>query len=260
MKIKNYILIGLGLILLSSISLNVHYANGKSNDEVILRIDNEAMLTENELKDILLEKYKSSAVHSLENSNVITLTAKKNNIAVPNKEELQEIIDNLPNVASAKFESEQLTEIYYISKLYDIIGNISKDLNLYYQSKYNTEPILYHLETVTNKNHDVLMNILKELDQGTSNKSIEKKYNVSMTDVYQPSLASLKEQDPASEGKFFHMMLENNEMMLASVKNELKFDENNKQLFKNFYINNNYLKVRSDLLNTIKSEYTISYN
>lgn len=218
------------------------------------------MLTENGLKDILLDKYKSSAVHSLENSNVITLTAKKNNIATPNKEDLQQIIDNLPNVASAKIESEQLTEIYYISKIYDIIGDINKDLTSYYQSKYKTEPVLYHIETVTNRNHETLMNILKELEQGNIVANIEKQYNTSMEEFYQPSLASLKESDPTSEGKFFHMMLENNDMTLAYVKEKLKFNEDNKQLFRNFYINSNYLKVRSDLLNTIKSEYSISYN
>lgn len=260
MKYKNFVVIGLGLTLISSILLNVHYVSGQVKDNVILRIDNEAMLTENELKEILLEKYKPSAVHSLENSNVITLTAKKHNIATPTQKDLQQIIDSLPNVASDKTESEQLTEIYYVSKLYDIIGNISKDLTSYYQSNYKTEPILHHIETVTDQNHEVLMNVLKELEQDNSISSIEEKYNTSINEVYQPSLAGLKESDPASEGKFFHMMLENNDMMLAYVKEELKYNENNKQLFRNFYINSSYLKVRSDLLNTIKSEYNITYD
>ncbi|WP_159081798.1 hypothetical protein [Paenibacillus sp. CAA11] len=259
----NFTKITIGLLaaaLAASASLNVYFAGSrKDQDSVVLRINNQPVLTENKMKEILMQKYKTSTLHSLENSNVIRLRASENHISPPKQEELEQLMEKFPDVVTRKSGQDQKLEVYYIYKLYDLVADADKDIAEYYQSTFKTEPVLYDLQTVTGQDHQVLMSVLEEFKNNVSLASIDNKYSVNVEEMLKPSIADLKAMDTSSKGDYYHVMLDNHEMMLAYVSRELKYTEENKEKFKNFYFNTNYLKIRADILGVIKNEYTIAY-
>ncbi|WP_348620197.1 hypothetical protein [Paenibacillus polymyxa] len=260
MKLGIFAKSSLTVIFLASISLNFYFVMRQKPDSVVLRINNQEVLTESKMNEILAAKYKKSILQSLENSNIILLEAAKNHIAPPGKNEIEYIKSNFPNIVSEKSGNEQISEIYYVYKIYAIMNNVDKDIEDFYKETYETEPILYNLETVTDQDHQLLMNILSDFKQNLSLKDIKRKYNINISEIQKPTLVDLQQMDKESKGKYFHIMLDNKEMMLAHVRNTLKYNADNKESFYNFYFNSRYLEIRAKVLNIIKNKYNISYH
>lgn len=255
---KQYIAIGLSVLVLI-LSVNVYFWIHLNKDETLLKIDGEVVLSEAELSNILLDKYKNTAINGILSSKLIQSSAQKIEIPDITDNDLEWLKSDFPNYLSDKSDFEQLQEFYNVYKIYDTVSNLDDDINKFFTNLYASEPTLYTVASFIGQDHESLMAISSDLDQGESIEAIDKKYNIHMDIRNEPSLNSYKVTEDEVSNKTIHVDLGNHDMMIVFLLDKNTYTTETKPLFKDYYFSNRYLQVKAQVVNLLKDNFQIEY-
>lgn len=258
---NKYIKVAFFVILVISLFINAYFLFSTLRTKAVLKIDNQVILTQNNLTNILLKKYEKSTTNSILNSSVIKLYASDNSILQPNNEELKKIKSDFPNYVNEQSDENQIVEFYNVYNIYDLTCDLEKDIFTYYNNVYGVEPVLYTITSFTSKDHKLLMKVSDDFKDGKSIEEIEKKFGMNIDISNQPTINEFEPiSSEASDDGLFHIDLEDGNMMIVYIKDEIKYNDDTKLLFKDFYFSKRYLEIKANVVNKIKNNYSIEIN
>ncbi|ABR49996.1 hypothetical protein Amet_3899 [Alkaliphilus metalliredigens QYMF] len=272
-------------ILALSLFTNAFLIYNVVKDEPVFKVENETVLTKNQLNSILNDNYKVAIINQKVGDYLIQLESENRNIQAPTDEDLHELSELFPAFEGYTINSEigrqKLIEVYNVYQIYkqdDI--NVSQ-IQSFLMNHYGDPDIrLYEIYVYETTDHHHAVDVETMLKEGKEIHEVEDQFNIEFFISYTTSMDSIinhmhtnldSDHDYSeitdmhttnnintySVGDVYHVM-DSGDMHVILINDILSLD-NNLEHFKNLYFAQNYISVKNSIVNNLKSEYVVSY-
>jgi hypothetical protein len=279
-KAKKAIIIFFCGLFIASLCFNFYFAFNALIDNAIVKIDNNTILTKNELSHSLISAYKVTFVNEVVSEKLLELEVQDRGITVPTKEQMYELSVTFPAFASYSADSEKgaraLSEAHYIYEMLKQNGLETSKLQDFLLKRYGDRNCpIYEVAIYETDDHSFATDIENSLRSGVNLNDIENNKGIQFSENYVVSMDTLLSEDGNNSmsphdvssqdaqyttytvGDVFHISGDG-QMEIIQIKRilDMEYDYN---YYLNLYFSQNYTGIKNEIINGLKGKHIVTY-